>query len=43
LIACIFATVALRHGATLLAHDVGLARIADVLNLPLDDALLLGS
>ncbi len=43
LIDCMIATVALRHGATLLAHDVDLARIAGVLGLQLDDASLLGA
>jgi predicted nucleic acid-binding protein len=41
LLDCVIATVALRHGATLLAHDVDLARIAAVLGLQLDDASLL--
>lgn len=37
---CMIATVALRHGASVLAHDVDLARIAAVLGLRLDDASL---
>ncbi len=41
LIDCMIATVAVRHGASLLAHDVDLARIAVVLGLTLDDASLL--
>ncbi len=40
LIDCMIAAVALRHGADLLAHDVDLARIAQVLPLSLDDASL---
>ncbi len=43
LIDCLIATVAIRHKATLLAHDVDLSRIADVLDLPLDDASILGA
>jgi predicted nucleic acid-binding protein len=35
---CLIASVALRHGATLLAHDSDLARIAHVVGIDLDDA-----
>lgn len=40
LVDCMIAAVASRHGATILAHDVDLARVADVFNLPLDRASL---
>lgn len=36
LIDCLIAAVALRHGDSLLAHDVDLARIAAVVGVPLD-------
>ncbi|MGI8937919.1 MAG: type II toxin-antitoxin system VapC family toxin [Iamia sp.] len=35
---CMIASVALRHGATLLAQDADLTRVADVVGLPLDPA-----
>ena len=35
---CLIAAVALRHGAALLARDVDLARVADVVGLDLDAA-----
>lgn len=38
LVDCMIAAVALRYGARLLARDVDLARIAEVLPLPLDEA-----
>ncbi|MDP9407058.1 MAG: PIN domain nuclease [Actinomycetota bacterium] len=38
LVDCMVAAVALRHGATLLARDVDLVRIAEVMPLLLDEA-----
>jgi predicted nucleic acid-binding protein len=38
LVDCMIAAVAWRHGATLLAQDVDLARIADVIGIELDTA-----
>jgi len=35
---CVIAAVAWRSGATLLAHDIGIARVAAVVGLDLDDA-----
>ncbi len=35
---CLIASVALRHGATLLAHDADLARIAEVVGIVMDRA-----
>jgi len=40
LIDCMIAAVALRHGATLLAHDADLARIATVVGIDLDEGSL---
>jgi predicted nucleic acid-binding protein len=40
LIDCMVAGVALRHGATILAQDADLARIADVMPIRLDPATL---
>ena len=40
LVDCLIAAVAGRHGATLLAHDADLARVAGVLRLRLDAASL---
>ncbi|WP_281965282.1 type II toxin-antitoxin system VapC family toxin [Serinicoccus marinus] len=40
LLDCLIAAVGWRHGASLLAHDVDLDRVAGVLGLPLDDASL---
>ncbi len=37
---CMIASVAHRHGATLLALDVDLARVADVIGIPMDRASL---
>lgn len=37
---CMIAAVAWRHGATLLAHDADLSRVAQVLGIDLDDASL---
>jgi len=37
---CMIAAVAWRNGATLLAHDVDMDRVADVIDLDLDDASL---
>ncbi|MEW6470869.1 MAG: PIN domain nuclease [Actinomycetota bacterium] len=37
---CMIASVALRHGATILAHDADLARVAQVVSLRLDRASL---
>jgi predicted nucleic acid-binding protein len=37
---CIIASVAWRHGATLLANDADLARVARVIGIELDDASL---
>jgi predicted nucleic acid-binding protein len=39
---CMIASVALRHTATLLAHDIDLARVADVVGIELADASLRG-
>lgn len=39
LVDCVVAAVALRHGATLLCADVDLVRIAEVMAVPLDDAV----
>jgi len=41
LLDCMIAAVALRHGASILAHDADMARIADVVPLQLDGASLL--
>lgn len=38
LLDCLIAAVAMRHGAALLTADRDLARIADVMDLELDDA-----
>jgi predicted nucleic acid-binding protein len=35
---CMIAAVAWRHGATLLANDVDLGRVAAVIGIVLDDA-----
>lgn len=40
LVDCLIVAVAARHGATLLAHDADLARVAAVLGLQLDEASL---
>jgi predicted nucleic acid-binding protein len=40
LLDCVIASVALRHGADVLAHDADLARIATVVPLSLDEASL---
>lgn len=40
LLDCMIATVALRHGAAVLAHDVDMVRIAEVMPLRLDRASL---
>lgn len=40
LIECMIAAAALRHDASVLAHDADLARIADVMPIRLDDASL---
>jgi predicted nucleic acid-binding protein len=40
LVDCLIASVAWRHGATLLENDVDLARIADVVGIALDEASL---
>jgi predicted nucleic acid-binding protein len=40
LIDCMIAAVARRNGVALLAHDVDLARIADVMDIGLDPASL---
>jgi predicted nucleic acid-binding protein len=40
LIACLIATVAMRHGASLLAHDRDLAAIAGLMDLELEDGSL---
>jgi len=40
MIDCMIASVAGRHGATLLAHDVDLERVARVAGIDLDDASL---
>jgi predicted nucleic acid-binding protein len=37
---CMIATVALRHGAVLLAHDADMSRIAQVVGIGLDEASL---
>lgn len=37
---CMIASVAQRHGATLLAQDVDLSRVADVIGLEMDEASL---
>lgn len=37
---CMIASIARRTGASLLSHDADLARIAQVIDLPLDDASL---
>ncbi|MFZ0248526.1 MAG: PIN domain nuclease [Acidimicrobiales bacterium] len=36
LVDCMIASVALRHGAVLLAHDADLSRIASVVGVPMD-------
>jgi predicted nucleic acid-binding protein len=38
MIDCMIASVAMRHGAALLAHDADLTRVADVVGVQLDDA-----
>jgi predicted nucleic acid-binding protein len=38
LIDCLIAAVAHRHGATLLAHDADLSRVADVIGIEMDPA-----
>ena len=38
LIDCMIASVAMRHGAALLAHDNDMTRVANVVGLQLDDA-----
>ncbi|MEA2900662.1 MAG: hypothetical protein QOH36_549 [Actinomycetota bacterium] len=38
LIDCMIASVALRHGAVLLAHDADLTRVAKVVGIEMDDA-----
>lgn len=38
LLDCMIAAVAMRHGASVLAHDADLARIAEVMELELDGA-----
>jgi hypothetical protein len=40
LLDCVIAAVAIRHDVAVLAHDVDLARIAEVTSLRLDDATL---
>jgi predicted nucleic acid-binding protein len=40
LLDCMIAAVALRSGASVLAHDAAIARIADVMPVALDDATL---
>ncbi len=35
---CMIASVARRHGAMLLAHDTAMARVADVVEIDMDDA-----
>ena len=40
LLDCVIAAVAIRHDVAVLAHDVDLARIAEVTALRLDDATL---
>lgn len=40
LVDCMIASVAMRHGARVLAHDVDFARISEVVDLDLDDASL---
>lgn len=40
LVDCLIAAVAQRTGASLLSHDLDLARIADVIGVPLDEASL---
>lgn len=37
---CMVAAVAFRHGATVLAHDIDLARICEVVGVELDEASL---
>jgi predicted nucleic acid-binding protein len=37
---CMIAAIALRAGASLLSHDADLARIAEVIGIPLDEASL---
>lgn len=37
MIDCMIASVALRHGATVLAHDADFARVAEVMDLDLDE------
>jgi predicted nucleic acid-binding protein len=37
---CMIASVARRHGATLLAHDVDMSRVAKIVGIDLDDASL---
>ena len=39
---CMIASVARRHGAALLARDIDLNRVADVVGVELDEASLLG-
>jgi predicted nucleic acid-binding protein len=40
LVDCLVATIAWRHGAHLLAHDVDLDRVARVIGVPMDEASL---
>ncbi len=40
LIDCMIASVAIRHGAALLAHDADLSRVAEVVGIEMDDASL---
>ncbi|GAA4388926.1 type II toxin-antitoxin system toxin ribonuclease VapC11 [Ornithinibacter aureus] len=40
LVDCLIAAVAQRTGASLLSHDLDLARIAEVIGIPLDEASL---
>ena len=42
LVDCMIASVALRHDAALLAHDVDMDRVAKVLGVQMDDASLRG-
>jgi hypothetical protein len=40
MIDCMIASVAYRHGATLLAHDADMSRVADVVGIEMDPASL---
>jgi predicted nucleic acid-binding protein len=40
LVDCMIAAVAYRHGATLLAHDADMSRVADVVGIEMDPASL---